>query len=90
MESYYNSYYLNEVFYKALSVIVRYSKDYNRDVKYLLLVSNTDNLNYKNIYRLMLEVGLKESMVLSVFKINSNLFKFLFDCFLFIRKYFRV
>ncbi len=72
-QEYYENFYLDEIFYKPLLKIARYSKNYKHDVNELLSHSDRELLSFKNIQKFKSHQGVKGVITLSSFKINKQL-----------------
>lgn len=85
-KNYYVCYYLIEMFYKTLLRLVRYSREYNKDVDSLLSIADMDILSLKNIYISRHGLTSKEILVLMLFKANKYFFYMVIRVFVFFEK----
>ncbi|WP_298979233.1 glycosyltransferase family 2 protein [uncultured Psychrobacter sp.] len=69
----YNVFYLEEVFYKSLIHINKYSKNYKSDVHELSCRANRSLLSFENIRRFKSRQGVRAAILLSSFKVNEQL-----------------
>jgi len=72
-KEYYKTFYLDEIFYRPLLKIARYSKNYKHDVYELLSHSNRELLSFKNIQGFKSHRGIKGVLTLSAIKVNKQL-----------------
>lgn len=72
-QDYYQIFYLDEMFYKPLLKISRYSKNYKSDIDVLLEYADSEILTASNILRFKQYQGNKGLVTLSTFKANKYL-----------------
>lgn len=72
-QDYYQIFYLDEMFYKPLLKISRYSKNYKSDIDALLAHADSEILTVSNILRFKQYQGNKGLVTLSTFKANKYL-----------------
>lgn len=70
---YYQIFYLDEMFYKPLLKISRYSKSYKYDINALIAHADSELLTVSNILRFKQYQGNKGLVTLSTFKVNKYL-----------------
>lgn len=72
-EEHYKNFYLEEIFYKSLYQINKYSKNYKLDVQELWSRSDRELLSFRNIQGFKSRRGIKAVIILSSFKVNKHL-----------------